>query len=97
MLYFSALLMLKYSIWWRPSMLGGRLFLPLLRSCFRILLYLFRKKFFLYVPWSEKKVRVRNIILLIKRGRYFWEGCTIGQIPSRLPSIMTFLQTTIDL
>ena len=78
MLYFSALLMLKCSIWWRPSMLGGRLFLPLLRSCFRILLYLFRKKlFFIFALVGEKSSGAKYNSSYQKRslllgGMHYW-------------------------
>ena len=78
MLYFSALLMLKCSIWWRPSMLGGRLFLPLLRSCFRILLYLFRKKlFFICALVGEKSSGAKYNSSYQKRslllgGMHYW-------------------------
>ena len=59
-------------------MLGGRLVLPLLRSCFRILLYLFRKKlFFICAVVGEKSSGAKYNSSYQKRslllgGMHYW-------------------------
>ena len=81
MLYFSALLMLKYSIWWRPSMLGGRLFLPLPRPPLTFLSHFFAECILnLYPLAGKKKLGFEILLYLPEKGCYFLGGSCCARI-----------------
>ena len=72
LLYFSVLWMLKYSIGWRPSIWGGRLFRPLLRLFLTFLSQFFCKMSNFYMsPSQRKKLGFENSFYPSEIGLYF--------------------------